>query len=236
MSYPMYGHHPPDAPTPLPYRLPPPNGQQQLRPRPMPTWGPPPAPPRSSSLPWLFGGLVALLIAGGIGLGLLLQNDFTRVVADPPTQSIPGGDDVDTGSESRQVPSPPSDCLVECTDPEPPDGPDAADTGDANYSGSDAAATGFVQAIADGDVISAHEALCGAGKNRFATPEELIADFYATLGFTTITGARLTDVYAADSSADAVVFELETDVGDLDVEVYIVEEGSSLTVCGYDTL
>jgi len=235
MSYPMYGHHPPDAPPPLPYRLPPPNGQQHLRPRPIPTWGPPPAPPRPSSLPWLIGGLVALLVAGGVGLVLLLQNDFTRVVADPPTQSDPGSGGGGTGSASREVPGPPTDCLVECNS-ENPGGPEAPDAGEANYARSDAAATGFVQAIADGDVISAHEALCGAGKNRFSTPEELVADFYATLGFTVITGARLTDVYAADSSADAVVFELETDAGDLDVEVYIVEEGSSLTVCGYDTL
>lgn len=165
---------------------------------------------------------------------LLLQHDSTRLMADPPIQSDPGSGGGGTGSASREVPGPPTDCLVECNS-ENPGGPDAPDTGEANYSGSDAAATGFVQAIADGDVIDAHEALCGAGKNRFSTPEELVADFYATLGFTVITGARLTDVYAADSSADAVVFELETDAGDLDVEVYIVEEGSSLTVCGYDT-
>ncbi len=235
MSYPMYGQHPPDAPPPSPYQTSPYLPAQHFAPRPMPTWGPPPAPPRPSSLPWLIGGLVALLIAGGIGLVLLLQSDSTRLVADPPTQSDPGNGGGDTGSDSRRVPGPPTDCLVECTETDTPGGPDAPDTGEANYTGSDAAATGFVQAIADGDVVNAHEALCGAGKNRFSTPEELVADFYATLGFTVITGARLTDVYAADSSADAAVFELETDVGDLTVEVYIVEEGSSLTVCGYGT-
>jgi len=41
-------------------------------------------------------------------------------------------------------------------------------------------------------------------------------------------------VYAADTTVDAVVFELRTDAGGVLVAVYIVEEVSSLAVCGYD--
>lgn len=227
MTYPRYG---PGFPAPPPAA---PSYAQYFVPQPMPAWAPPSAPARPASLPWLIGGLVALLVAGGIGLVFLLQDDATGLVADPPMQSDPG-----TGNgpvaDPRPVPSPPTDCLVECTDADAPSGSDPPDTEAANYTGSDDAAVGFVEAIANGDVVGAHEALCGAGKNRFPTPEDLVADFYATFGFTTITGARLTDIYAADSSADAVVFELETDAGDVVVEVYIVEEGSSLMVCGYD--
>lgn len=187
-------------------------------------------PTSSPILPWLVVGLVALLVAGGIGLVFLLQDDASAMMADPPTQSDP--DENAPVPEPREVPSPPSNCLVECT--EAPGGP-APDTGEVvNYAGSEDAAVGFVEAIATGDSVSAHAVLCGAGKSRFATPEELLSDFYATLGITTITGASLTDVYPADSTADAVVFELTTDAGDVVVEVYIVEEDTMLTVCGYD--
>lgn len=134
-------------------------------------------------------------------------------------------------SPPREVPTPPTDCLVECADPDPPGGPDAQP---ANYTRSDEAALGFVQALAGGDPARAHAALCGPGLSRFATPEDLVADFYATFGITMIAGADLTGVYAADSTADAAVFELQTDSGDPVVEVYVVQEGASLTVCGYD--
>jgi len=184
----------------------------------------------------MIGGLLALLVLTGIGVVLLLQNDAPGVLADPPTQGDPGiPDDVNApATDPREVPSPPSDCLVECNEPAAPGGSDAPDNAGTNYTGSGGAAVDFVQAIANGDSTSAHTALCGIGKSRFPTPEELVADFYATLGFSTITGARLTDVYAVDSSSDAVVFELQTDAGEVLVEVYVVEEESSLTVCGYD--
>ena len=197
---------------------------------PPPTLNPQRRPTSSLVLPWLIVGLVALVVAGGIGLVLLLRDDASVVVADPPAQSDPGNENAPV-PEPRVVPSPPTDCLVECT--EAPGGP-APDTGEVNYAGSEDAAVGFVEAIATRDSVSAHAVLCGAGKNRFPTPEELLTDFYATLGFTTITGASLTDVYAADSTADAVVFALATDAGEVVVEVYIVEEDSTLTVCGYD--
>lgn len=255
MTYPTYDPVPGPPPLPQdPYKYRPAYAQQPHRPlpvnphqstapsypppyfRPDPSvaWGPP-ASAKPTALPWLIGGLVAILIAGGIGLLFLLNDEDTELVADPPIQSDPGNGDGDGPvSDSRPVPSPPTDCLVECTDADAPGGSDTPDTEEANYAGSSEAAVGFVEAIANGDVVDAHESLCGAGKIRFATPEELVADFYATLGFSTITGARLTDVYAADASADAVVFELETEAGEVVAEVYIVEEGSSLTVCGYD--
>lgn len=196
-----------------------------------------PAPARRTGvLSWVIGGLLVLLVVTGVGVVLLLQDETPGVVADPPSQGEPGNPGgVDTPEpDRREVPSPPSDCLVECNEPDSPGGPGSPDTGESNYTGSDDAAVDFVQDIANGDSLSAHSALCGVGKSRFPTPEELVADFYATLGFSTITGARLTDVYAADATVDAVVFELRTDTGDVLVEVYIVEEGSSLAVCGYD--
>lgn len=199
----------------------------------------PPTPTRRTLLQaWIIGFLLALLLATGIGIVLVLTDDSSGV-ADPPTQGAPGAPDNPANSgngpaaDPREVPSPPTDCLVECTGPEGPDGSPAPD---GNYAGSDDAAADFLQAIVNDDSVSAHSSLCGAGINRFPTPEDLVADFYATLGFSTITGARLTDVYAADSTLDAVVFDLETDIGDVLVEVYVVEEESALTVCGYGGL
>lgn len=119
----------------------------------------------------------------------------------------------------------------ECTrTPSPSDGSDAG----VHYSGSDDAAAAFLQEIANGDAAAAHNALCGAGKNRFPTPVERLADFYTTLGISQVSGASLTHVHVADEVSDAVVFELETGGGIVTAEVYIVEEVSSLTVCGYD--
>lgn len=206
---------------------------QPYQPHQQAAWGAPTQAKTTLLLPWLLAGLVALLVADGISLVLLLDNDAPGVLADPPTQGAPGNGDA-PAPEPRAVPSPPTDCLVECDESDAPGGGEGSDTGEANYTGSPDAAISFVEAIANGDSVSAHQALCGDGKTLFATPEELIADFYATFGFTRITGARLTDVYAADSTADAVVFDLATDAGDVVVEVYIVEEASSLTVCGYD--
>jgi len=235
MTYPTYGPgFPVTSSAPQP--------QQQYRPTYLqqpygPPWTEPP-PARRTALPWLIGGLVALLVAGGIGLVfLVVKDEGAGLVADPPAQSAPDngyGNQDGPAVDPRPVPSAPTDCLVECSETDAPGGPDSPDPGESNYTGSDDAAVRFVQAIADGDVDVAHDALCGAGKTRIATPEELVADFYATFGFTRISGARLTEVYPADSEADAVVFELETDAGDVVVEVYIVEEGSSLAVCGYD--
>lgn len=237
MTYPTHGPGLfPSQPAPQQhYRYQPAHVQQQAY-----GWGAP-APAKRSLLPWLIVGLAALLVASGIGLVILIKDDAPGVMADPPTRDAPGNPDAPGNGDvaepdPREVPSPPTDCLIECTESDPsnePDTPDTPDTGEANYSGSEDAAVSFVEAIANRDSVSAHATLCGDGKTRFVTPAALLADFYATFGITTITGARLTDVYPADSTVDAVVFELTTDAGDVVAEVDIVEEGSALTVCGY---
>lgn len=218
MTYPTYG---PVIPTPSP-------GYE-----PIGSWAPPPPlrpRKRSRTLLWSLSALLSLMVAA-LSAVLLLQDHPSRTVADPPAQSEPPGVD-SPPPHPRPVPGPPSDCLVECTQAPAEDG---TETGaGVHYGGSVDAAAAFVQDIANGDMSSAHDALCGAGKNRFPTPDELIADFYSTFGITEITGASLTDVYPADDVADAVVFDLQTDAGDVTAAVYVVEEASSLTVCGYD--
>lgn len=257
MMHPTYGsapagtarvpqpYHPPGPPGPsqpygpIPFPEQPSNwpyGRQSLQPPgPVAAHGIPAPARRSAVLSWVIGGLLALLVVTATSVALLLQADAPGLVADSLAPGDPGnaGNANAPEPDPREVPSPPSDCLVECNEPDAPAGPEASDTGGINYTGSEDAAVDFLQAIANGDSRSAHSALCGSGKSRFPTPEELVADFYATLGFSTITGARLTEVYAADSTADAVVFELQTDAGDVLVEVYVVQEESSLTVCGY---
>lgn len=222
MTYPPYDRSPSWSPTP-PHPLPPPTGYWQVTP-----WAPTP-PKRSAAVRWLVGGLLALVVAGGTAAILLLPDRTSGVLADPPGHGVPAASNTPT-SEPRSVPAPPSECLVECGDRTTPGG----SATEAHYSGSDDTAESFVQDIASGDVAGAHAALCGAGKSEFPTPEELLSDFDATFGISEITGARLTGVHAADATADAVVFALQTDVGDITVEVYVVQEGSALAVCGYD--
>lgn len=236
MTYPTYepGFPPPPPPPPPPYvQSPYPYGPQRPGYAPMTSWAPPlpqPAPRKvPNSLPWLVAGLLALLVAAAISVVVFLQDPSPAVVADPPAQTTPSTEDGPV-ADPRPLPSLPSDCLVECSQAP---GPGDPETG-AHYSGSGDAATAFVQDIAHGDVNRAHAALCGEGKTQFPTPEDLVEDFYATFGISEITAATLTGVHAADDLTDAVDFELQTDVGKVTVEVFIVEEASSLTVCGYD--
>jgi len=211
-------------------------GFPQPPPQRPPFWAPamPPPPKKQAIQLWLIAALLSLLVTLGIGLAFVLHDEPGAVVLQSPTQSQSGnGQQGNEPTEPRSVPTAPADCLVECT--QVPPASDESDA-DVHYSGSDDAAAAFLQDIADGDATSAHNALCGAGKNRFPTPDELLADFYATLGISQVSGARLSDVHAADEVSDAVVFELDTDVGAVTAEVYIVEEASSLTVCGYDVV
>jgi len=110
--------------------------------------------------------------------------DDSPGVADPPAQGAPGAPDNPANpgngpaADPREVPSPPPDCLVECTGPEGPDGSPAPD---GNYTGSDDAAADFVQAIANGDSVSAHSALCGSGMSRFPKESALTVCGYGGL-------------------------------------------------------
>jgi len=262
MSQPPYGNQPPDGGQPPDGANPPPGGSQsgwgQPNPAGQPGFGQPPTaaapsygqpqtgpepgfdqptqqfaqpPGKKSPLPFVILGLVVLLIAGGVGLFFVLNDDDPTPVASTtavqPTEST-----ADTDSSTEDT-----DSRTEDTDTDSPSGDEP------NFADSDEFALTFVELMVDGDYDTALLALCEDGRDAsdgdgFADGPALAADFFTELGATTITDGRSTDVYPNpdESDRDVVEFDLETDVGDVQLAVSVLEESGNLTICGYDTL
>jgi len=151
-----------------------------------------------------------------------------------PTESTA---DTDSSTEDTDSRTEDTDSTTEDTDTDSPSGDEP------NFADSDEFALTFVELMVDGDYDTAFLALCEDGRdasdgNGFADGPALAADFFTELGATSITDGRSTDVYPNpdESDRDVVEFDLETDVGDIQLAVSVLEESGNLTVCGYDTL
>lgn len=210
---------------------PPPGGQPPYGSGPGGPGGPYGAPPpgKKSPLPFIILGLVVLLIAGGVGLFFVLNDDDpTPVASTTSPQTTESTTDTETPTED-------TGSTTEDTDTDSP-GDDQP-----NFTDSEEFAVTFVESMVDGDYVTAHASLCEDGRDAsdgdgFADGQALADDFFEFIGATTITGGQTTDVYPDpdESDRDLVEVDLETDVGDVALVLSVLEEDSELTICGYD--
>jgi len=174
-------------------------------------------------LPFIIGGLVLLLVAGGVGLYFLLKDDEPTPVATTTSQSTEPTEDTSSPTEDTEP--------TEETDIERP-------TGDGtNFAVSELIAITFVDLMAEGEYESALLTLCDGGQERFPDGQALADDFFGFLGAQTVTGNQTTDVHIDpdDADRDIVELDIETEVGIVPMAVSIFEENGNLTICGYKT-
>jgi len=209
----------------------PPGGQPPYGGGPGSPYGAPP-PSKKSPLPFIIGGLVLLLVAGGIGLYFILKDDTPTPVATPPTVQT-----TESTESTEDTADPTEDTESSTEDTGSPGGDEP------NFPESEDFAIEFVQLMVDGDYPTALTLLCADGQDAsdgdgFADPQALADDFFLELGATTVTGGETTDVTAAPDATDRdiVTFDLETDVGTVALEVQVLDEDLDLTICGYDSL
>jgi hypothetical protein len=189
-----------------------------------------PPPSKKSPLPFIILGLVVLLVAGGVGLFFLLNDDDPTPVAQTTAQTTESTED--TGDPTEDTSGPTEDT----------DDTDAPGGSGPNFDDSVAVADAFIELMIDGDYDTAFTTLCSDGQDPsdgdgFADGQALAADFFDALGATTVTGGRSVDIEPSDTDRDIVTYDLETDVGTVGLEVDVFEEtaGEDLTICGYDT-
>lgn len=194
-----------------------------------PYGGPPPS--KNSALPFIIGGLVLLLVAGGVALFFVLnKDDPTPVATSSTSQSTVSTPDTGSPTEDTQSPTQDSDT--------------GSPGGDApNFAESEDVAIAFVQLMIDGNYGAALTRLCEDGRDPsdgdgFADPQALADDFFLELGATTVTGGETTGVLPSDIDRDVVSFDLETDIGVVSLDVQVLEEevGADLMICGYDSV
>jgi len=181
-------------------------------------------------LPFIIGGLVLLLVAGGIGLYFILKDDSA-----PPVVATTTAQTTESTESSEDTADPTED--TETTE-------DTGSTGDEpNFAESEDVAVEFVQLMIDGNYETAYASLCEDGRDvadgdGLADPQALADDFFLELGATTVTGGETTDVVFRDIESDTVSFDLDTDVGVVSLDVKVLEEtpGGTLTICGYDSV
>jgi len=180
-----------------------------------------PQPPKKSPLPFIIGGLVLLLVAGGVGLFLLLNDDDPTPIATSTSTST------SQTSESTED----TDSPTEDTDTGSP-------SGDPNFAESEAVAVVFIELMIAGEYDTARSSLCEDGQDMFADGQALADDFLSFLGpgVAAITDGEATDVYADPDQPDRdlVEFDLVTNTGNEALAVSIFEESGNLTICGYD--
>jgi hypothetical protein len=183
-------------------------------------------------LPFIIGGLVLLLVAGGVGLYFLLKDDEPTPVASTTSQSTEPTEDTSSPTEDTED----TETPTEDTDTDSPSGDEP------NFPDSVAVADAFLELMIDGDYPTALTKLCTDGQDPsdgdgFADGQALAADFFATLGATTVTGGLSVAIEPSDTDRDVVTYELDTDVGVVTLDVQVFEEvvGAELTICGYQT-
>lgn len=192
-----------------------------------PYGGPPPS--KKSPLPFIIGGLVLLLVAGGIGLYFVLRGDDspTPVATSSTAQTTESTEDTADPTEDTET----SEDTGSPTGDEP------------NFAESEDFAIAFVQFMVDGNYDAALATLCVDGQDPsdgdgFATGQELADDFFLELGATSVSGGQATAVTASpgETDRDLVTFDLETDVGTVALEVQVLDEDLDLTICGYNSV
>jgi len=198
----------------------PPGGQPPYGGGPGGPYGSPP-PAKKSPLPFIIGGLVLLLIAGGVGLFFALKEDEPTPVAQTTTQSTQSTEETEESSEDTEE-------STEDTD-------DSPSGDDPNFDDSVSLADAFLELMIAGDYEAARFTLCEDGLDMFADGAALAADFFDTLGATSVTGGQSTAIEPDGSDRDTVTYDLETDVGTVALDVSVFEEDGSRTVCGYST-
>ncbi|MDQ3716310.1 MAG: hypothetical protein M3381_09910 [Actinomycetota bacterium] len=175
-------------------------------------------------MPFIIGGLVLLLVAGGIGLFFLLKDDNspTPVANSSTAQSSEPTADTETPTEDTETPTEDTDT-------------DSAGEG-PNFSDSVFVADAFLELMIAGDYDSARSTLCQDGQDMFADGQALADDFFDELGASTVTGGQSTAIEPDGTDRDTVTYDLETDVGAVSLDVSVFEEtaGADRTVCGYN--
>lgn len=192
-------------------------------------------PPKKSPVPWIIGGLVLLLVAGGIGLFFILSGDEdpSTVASTTSVQATETTEETTEESEQSEESEESEQSRETEMTTQDSEEPDSGGSGQ-NFPASQDIALDFVNALVGGDFVGAHSLLC-AGGQAAVDPQGLADDFFVTLGSTTILGGGISGV-APDGVDDVVSFDIETDVGVVFLDVLVIEESGILTICGFATV
>lgn len=182
--------------------------------------GPYGPPSKKSPVPWIIGGLVMLLVLGGLGLFLLLNDDEPTPVAITQT------------TEQTTQTSATEETTEESTEESTESTEETSD--DLVFDGSPDAAAAFLDLMASGDYPTAFGMLTEDVRADYTDAQDFADDFFDTIEATAISSSTLADAYG-HGNHDDIIFDLATDSGTNAVLLAVTEEAGVLKVFDFET-
>ncbi|CAN5373329.1 hypothetical protein BH24ACT9_BH24ACT9_07850 [soil metagenome] len=177
-------------------------------------------PPTKSPLPWIIGGLVVLLVAGGIGLFFGLKDDDPIPIAATLTT------EQTTQTSETEVSTEPS--TEESTE-------ETSESDELNFPDSPQTGEDFLTALSAQDYQAAFDLLTPSLQEEAQTPQAVADELFAQIGTTSVGDAEVIDAFG-HGGHDDVILEVETDSGSVEVLLAIQEYTGALKIFTYEVV